>query len=215
LEKQIVDTSLRFGVLCRFTAYVAVDSRVVAEGGMNHDVMQPVEAPAGWDLFAPAPMPTAAPLMAGSAYAAGAMSAPMQFAGGPAAPSAFAPSFRLGAKMAGTARTPNVPHEHPELGSARQQARDEARRLREAGPLADYERRELLADLASRLTALLHHLTAEGVPPPEFSALRALVDAIEAGGAVDPLWDTALRVLDDFAAGTGAPKKHRTFWKRG
>ena len=49
----------------------------------------------------------------------------------------------------------------------------------------------------------------------DFSALRALVDAIEESGAVDPLWDTALRVLDDFAAGTGAPKKHRTFWKRG
>ena len=47
LEKRIVDTSLRFGVLCRFTAYVAVDSRVVVEGGAPHRVMQPVEA-AGW-----------------------------------------------------------------------------------------------------------------------------------------------------------------------
>jgi len=53
LEKRIVDTSLRFGVLCRFTAYVAIDkraSRVVAEGGLQHRVMQPVEAPAGWGL---------------------------------------------------------------------------------------------------------------------------------------------------------------------
>ncbi|MFC7730656.1 VIT domain-containing protein [Actinomadura keratinilytica] len=33
IERQIVDTSLRFGVLCRFTAFVAVDGRVVAEGG--------------------------------------------------------------------------------------------------------------------------------------------------------------------------------------
>ena len=49
LEKRIVDTSLRFGVLCRFTAYVAIDSRVVAEGGAVHRVLQPVEAPAGWD----------------------------------------------------------------------------------------------------------------------------------------------------------------------
>jgi hypothetical protein len=52
LEKRIVDTSLRFGVLCRFTAYVAIDkrvSRVVAEGGVQHRVMQPVEIPAGWD----------------------------------------------------------------------------------------------------------------------------------------------------------------------
>jgi hypothetical protein len=51
LEKRIIDTSLRFGVLCRFTAYVAVDSPVVAEGALRHRVMQPVEAPDGWDLM--------------------------------------------------------------------------------------------------------------------------------------------------------------------
>ncbi|HTQ16156.1 DUF4349 domain-containing protein [Mycobacterium sp.] len=47
LAKRIVDTSLRFGVLCRFTAYVAMDDRVVAEGELRHRVMQPVELPAG------------------------------------------------------------------------------------------------------------------------------------------------------------------------
>ena len=51
LEKRIIATSLRFGVLCRFTAYVAVDSRAgraVADGALRR-VMQPVELPAGWD----------------------------------------------------------------------------------------------------------------------------------------------------------------------
>jgi Ca-activated chloride channel homolog len=53
LEKTIVATSLRFGVLCRFTAYVAVDRReVVNEGGEVHQVTQPVEMPAGWDAAA-------------------------------------------------------------------------------------------------------------------------------------------------------------------
>lgn len=51
LAKRIVDTSLRFGVLSRFTAYVAVDNRVVAEGELRHRVMQPVEVPAGWDGY--------------------------------------------------------------------------------------------------------------------------------------------------------------------
>jgi Mg-chelatase subunit ChlD len=51
LEQRIVDTSLRFGVLCRFTAYVAVDSRKVVDGGVQHRVMQPVELPAGWEQF--------------------------------------------------------------------------------------------------------------------------------------------------------------------
>ncbi|WP_205873637.1 DUF4349 domain-containing protein [Mycobacterium camsae] len=50
LGKRIVDTSLRFGVLCRFTAYVSLDGPIVATGELPHRVMQPVEAPAGWDL---------------------------------------------------------------------------------------------------------------------------------------------------------------------
>lgn len=53
LEKEIVATSLKFGVLCRFTAYVAVDrSEVVNAGGKVHGVIQPVELPAGWEVGA-------------------------------------------------------------------------------------------------------------------------------------------------------------------
>jgi len=49
LERSIVATSLRFGVLCRFTAYVAIDrAAVVNEGGQAHQITQPVEMPAGW-----------------------------------------------------------------------------------------------------------------------------------------------------------------------
>ena len=49
LERSIIATSLRFGVLCRFTAYVAVDRAVVVnEGGELHQITQPVEMPAGW-----------------------------------------------------------------------------------------------------------------------------------------------------------------------
>jgi Ca-activated chloride channel family protein len=49
LEKAIVSTSLRFGVLSRFTAFVAVDrSDVVNAGGGQKKVTQAVEQPAGW-----------------------------------------------------------------------------------------------------------------------------------------------------------------------
>jgi Ca-activated chloride channel family protein len=49
LEKRILETSLRFGVLCRFTAFVAVDRvAVVNKGGKRHRVTQAVETPAGW-----------------------------------------------------------------------------------------------------------------------------------------------------------------------
>ncbi len=50
LAKQIVQVSLESRVLSRFTAYVAVDrSEVVNQGGKQQKIVQPVEAPAGWD----------------------------------------------------------------------------------------------------------------------------------------------------------------------
>jgi Ca-activated chloride channel family protein len=50
LERQIVDTSLKFGVLCRFTAFIAVDrTQKVNEKGQLRESVQPVEYPAGWE----------------------------------------------------------------------------------------------------------------------------------------------------------------------
>jgi Ca-activated chloride channel family protein len=47
IEKQLVATSLRFGVLCRFTGFVAVDrAKVVNAGGQVKAVTQAVEMPA-------------------------------------------------------------------------------------------------------------------------------------------------------------------------
>jgi Ca-activated chloride channel family protein len=49
LEAQIVALSKRHGVLSRFTAFLAVDrSQVVNAGGPIHQLVQPVETPAGW-----------------------------------------------------------------------------------------------------------------------------------------------------------------------
>jgi Ca-activated chloride channel family protein len=46
VEKQIVETSLRFGVLCRFTSFVAVDrASSVNPGGLVEPVVQAVESP--------------------------------------------------------------------------------------------------------------------------------------------------------------------------
>jgi Ca-activated chloride channel family protein len=59
LEGQIVSTSLGFGVLSRFTAFVAVDQRVVNEGGTTRRVTQPVDLPSGWDVPNAAPAPAA------------------------------------------------------------------------------------------------------------------------------------------------------------
>jgi Ca-activated chloride channel family protein len=49
IERQIIETSLRFGVLCRFTSFVAVDpANVVNPGGQVERITQAVEMPAGW-----------------------------------------------------------------------------------------------------------------------------------------------------------------------
>jgi Ca-activated chloride channel family protein len=51
LERAIVAISLKFQVLCRFTAYVAIDrSQTANQHGSLHRVVQPVEMPAGWDV---------------------------------------------------------------------------------------------------------------------------------------------------------------------
>ncbi|MFC6558270.1 VIT domain-containing protein, partial [Nonomuraea cavernae] len=78
LESEIVRVSLEYGVLCRFTAYVAVDTRQVAEGGPEHRVIQPVEPPSGWE------MPTAPPPMSGFVAQAAVMAAPPAFRARPA-----------------------------------------------------------------------------------------------------------------------------------
>ncbi|MEV0993705.1 VIT domain-containing protein [Nonomuraea sp. NPDC050202] len=74
LESRIVRTSLEYGVLCRFTAYVAVDTRQVAGEGPEHRVIQPVEPPSGWEL--PSAAPAAGTFAAGMMLTAAPMSAP-------------------------------------------------------------------------------------------------------------------------------------------
>ena len=49
-EAKIVAISKQFGVLSRFTAFVAIDrSQVANAGGRLHQIVQPVDAPAGWE----------------------------------------------------------------------------------------------------------------------------------------------------------------------
>ena len=51
LQTEIIGVSLESHVLSRFTAYVAVDlAEVVNEGGSQHQILQPVEEPEGWEL---------------------------------------------------------------------------------------------------------------------------------------------------------------------
>jgi Ca-activated chloride channel homolog len=194
LEKRIVDTSLRFGVLCRFTAYVAVDSRVVTDGTGPHRVTQPVEPAAGWDMLRQPPRPamghmTLAAMASPKAEYGRRMARPFRAA----APAAIVPSV----VRAGT-RQP-----------IKQVAALEAQRLRAASGASAHERKQLLDDLATRLGALLPELSGDLAEPA-----RRLVEDIQKGqSTLDELWERALRILDGL--GGGEAKHHdRPFWKR-
>ena len=91
------------------------------------------------------------------------------------------------------------------LTEARELVSEELVRLRiDPAGLPGYQRKEMLADLASRLRAMLAHLRSRGVPDETTAPVRDLVTAIEAGGDVDALWQQAVRVLDAFLPGCPA-----------
>ncbi|MCO8271302.1 VIT domain-containing protein [Actinoplanes sp. TRM 88003] len=244
LEDRIVALSLRYGVLCRFTAYVAVDSRVVNEGGEVRRVTQPVELPDGWEApgavapammrlsaaAAPAPPPVPsgppsfAPTMADDVMAAGGAGG---FAGAPSpAPRAGVARSRLAniaaspamlrAGKAGAA--PNT----LSLDDVRALAATEAERLQATTTQPDWEKRELLDDLASRLDVLIGVQT-----DPAYAPLQELVTKLRSEAPTSEKWSAAITALTTFA-GTTTPAatttaeppvpspspERKSFWKR-
>ncbi|WP_439657490.1 VIT domain-containing protein [Lentzea sp. HUAS TT2] len=225
LESEIVQTSLKFGVLCRFTAFVAVDERVVSDGTV-HRVVQPVEQPAGWELQSPA-FPMAAPSFAGAApsFAGGAPGGGYGAPPPPAAPMAVSagrprarklmrgsapegmPAADAAAPKRISAPAPVPPADDP--ADLREIVAREVQRLEQDAALPAWERRDLLADLASRLGILI-----SGRQGAAYEPLRALVEEIGAGTDVDRTWARALEVLRGFAAVKAAePDRRRGFWR--
>ncbi len=262
LERQITEVSLRYGVLCRFTAFVAVDSRVVTDGGVPHRVTQPVELPAGWEpagLGLPPGVPFAAaagaatPLeaMPGGAirfYARAGNYAEVRErlmrraepTNAVAASSAVTPEEAVRtAKAAAMARTDRakgvagVPRRYPgasglaggggadRLVEARRQMGDEAAALQAAHDAPDGERARLLADLATRIDALLAWLGTDPADAAQLRGLARLARRLRAcdgpgcprGAELDSLWAEAIRLLTEFAA-DARPAARRAFWKR-
>ena len=211
LEPAIVETSLRYGVLCRFTAYVAVDSRVVTEGGATRRVTQPVELPSGWEMPVGDPAPAMA-FVAGSAAATslGAPAAPMKSRFGPvraAAESGRPTGPQPFAAIPGVLRQPRATVSRP-VPDLRELARVEAQRLRENRGRPRFERRAMLSDLGARLKVLLGD-RAE----PELAPLRALLEYLAGGDDLETRWAEAYRVLTEFAGG-GRVRDRTAFWKR-
>jgi Ca-activated chloride channel family protein len=216
LERRIVATSLRFGVLCRFTAFVAVDTAVVNQGGELRRVTQPVDAPQGWDLFASAPP------------------APMTVAAGPASGGILAMAERSVARASGgrmvnpllakAVRAPQrggrVHQVEVPLDAYRRRAGELRSRLAGADGLAG-----LLAELRARLAELVEDLRSVGAAAAELRPLEELLDEVEraaagpppAAGTLARLRGHALATLGAFAgqaAPAPAPGRAADFWKR-
>lgn len=229
LERRIVATSLGSHVLCRFTAYVALDSRVVTDGSAPRQVLQPVEPVSGWDLLASAtpgraaPAPSAAPVAGGGPIAAAA-SAPA-----PAPPRraplgsrpilSASPSPQAAAQRPWRARAttpePATAQATDPLEVLRTQTAEELRRLRET-PAG--QRLTALIDVGDRLRALMIRLGCHGEHAT--GPLRQLSELAEALRQADPdtvdqLWSRALAELAAFAKAAGAGRRRLgTFWKR-
>lgn len=254
LEQRIVGTSLRFGVLCRFTAFVAVDERLVTDGNTPHRVTQPVEPARGWDMLAEGSAavtasarlrhpflsatsmpPAAAPFAPGpNAWAGGAgAAAPRGFAAPPA--TAGGKTATWGARLASAASqlrprrtgadraqrgpggpaSPEWPAQEPPDGFAdpadevladvRERLTLEVSRLRATGPVNDLERAQLLADLGTRLAALVRDLRSvdtrdELVAPLDSLAgdLSRCESTIPTADDLQALWQRTLDVLQSY-----------------
>jgi Ca-activated chloride channel family protein len=219
LAEKIVATSLRHGVLCRFTAYVAVDTRVVTDGAEPHRVVQPVEQPAGWAERERSAVPM---MLAGMAYPLPASSPYMP---APSAPMAAPPPGampRMTASAGGFAR----PARARAFGEAAKPAppaqataevlgllTTERAALLGAVDAPEYQRRDLLDDIASRLDAL----SRDPAAGPHAVRLRELVAALrDTSVPLAKRWELALDALAGILGGGdagGGATRRRAFWR--
>ena len=232
LERQITEVSLHHGELCRFTAFVAVDSRVVTDGAGPHRVTQPVELPAGWDPAGLGLPPAAAAPIPMSAMPRGlaARGGPMPMSAGHAAPMRAAAAAMRAAAAGGIPRSVGVPASvqgarYPAdvslLPRARRQLADEVTALQGAQDAPEAERIRLLADLCTRIDALLAWLAGDPAAAGQLTGLAGLARKLRAcdrpgpprGAELDALWAEAIRVLAGCAAGA-VPGARPAFWKR-
>ncbi|MFI7700934.1 VIT domain-containing protein [Nonomuraea sp. NPDC049480] len=228
LESRIVRTSLDNGVLCRFTAYVAVDTRKVAEGGPEHRVIQPVEPPSGWEPPRSQPMMgggfTAHAALMASPAAAPRMRPPQSGFGAAEMEQGFVAGADQGFVAGGgapdvTGQQPPMPAPGAPAGGPRGRGRPgmprfgpgprPAHRLESVRPqlVAELDRLKALpapdllylADLGSRLGALTEYLGGN----EQLAALARELEAAELPGAdAQALHNRAIEVLTALIGGS-------------
>jgi Ca-activated chloride channel family protein len=227
LEKRIVDTSLRFGVLCRFTAFVAIDKSEVANaGGQLHQITQPVEAPEGWVMFGKKPGDIVFDRFVGVTYGVDSVEndtvdsmlrymAPEQ-AGGAASASATPTSRGANAwtKLTGRlrrlmrGRRGTLPVPSPDLATYRQRAAALWADLKNVVPADQRARLAVLQAAVGKLAMLIADVESIGASSTELQPLKKLllqVQKLLAKKAVNEaevleVWQKCEQVLCAFAA---------------
>ena len=200
LEREIVATSLRFGVLCRFTAFVAVDERVVTDGSAPRSIVQPVSLPNGWDGWHPLVVgvraAASAPAQAGILRATRASMSFEPMSSEEEAPAGF-PTPMPRSRRRPPEAPPSPAAGRPGDALLHQLLRTEARRLRALTAEPGYRRREALLDLGSRLAGLHGRDT-----DPRW---RELLDLLRPERvAAEPVDELTRRVLELLEALTGS-----------
>ena len=232
VERQIVELSLRHGVLSRFTAFVAVDSRVVREGGELRRVTQPVELPAGWAPPPAPPMDLPRPMMAAGTAMAARVGSFAPAAGEAAQVKRRAPLpapsiIRFGRRGRGKDLSPGLPGLPASDGpiSLRAFVR-ELLDLIDRGLKADRETRlRRLAEGLERVVAMLRAGGAahERTRPVEDAAsrLRGLLAGAPAPEELDRAEHDARTALEALATGSPGPEPAtppatppKAFWRR-
>jgi len=173
-----------------------------------------VEPVSGWDMqmqqAAPAAlMPAAAPM----AFMLPQPAPPPRGRGGAAGFIGRAVRLMTEARDGARATAQEATKEKDPVAAARAQAATEAARLRAARNAPLRERRELLADLGTRLEAMVRHVAgSDGLAP-----VRRIVEEITADRPLtvptdvfEDLWARTLRALDEVAG----VATRRAFWKR-
>jgi Ca-activated chloride channel family protein len=203
LADEIVELSLATGVLSRYTAFVAIDTSQRVDSTSPQPVVQPVEAPAGWDWMSSGPVPMAAP----SPMAGPMVAAPIP-AGAPQASLApktmarsVAPGRSLRRRTRGPVEPPSAPSA-PLLDRYLERLDDLGRQL-DGGDRSPH--------LARQLDNLVDDLRSVGAPEELVESVVRVRAALVSGSALDePLAELQACVA---ALAPSRPQARRRFWR--
>ncbi|HLW65531.1 MAG TPA: VIT domain-containing protein [Gemmataceae bacterium] len=239
IEKRIVEVSLKYHVLCRFTAFVAVDVKeVVNPGGHLQRITQPVDPAAGWDMLKPRRQPemmdamccinlgTTPPGWAAAALPTETESVDSMFADF-SDPGTTETDYDVGkhrseikkfAKRSASCEPAALRRATPglDLSAYRQRAENLRQRLEQAT-----ERLRELYVLAVRLEELIDDLKSINAPEAEWQPLADLLTELRTflgkpKPSRDEIHATGLKcneVLDAFSGAKKKAARNKAFWK--